>query len=79
MMITISVQLSEGIRCILKKKLTTVVVESQEPVTIKQLARDIGIPPILIAFAIMNGEKKNLDDVVESDANIHFFGTMAGG
>ena len=73
------VQLSEGIRCILKEKPSTIVVERPEPVTIKQLAQVVGIPPILIAFAIANGEKKSLDDVIDSDANIHFFGTMAGG
>jgi len=79
MMITINVQLSEGIRCILKETPSTVVVQIPEPMTVKQLALDIGIPPILIAFAIADGEKKSLDDVVESDASIHFFGTMAGG
>ena len=78
-MIIITVQLSEGIRCILKEKPVTIVVQSPKPVTVKQLARDIGVPPILIAFAIADGEKKNLDDVVDDDAKIHFFGTMAGG
>ena len=78
-MITIRVHLSEGIRCILKEKPAKIVAERPEPLTVKQLARDIGIPPILIAFAIVDGEKKNLDDVVDSDAKIHFFGTMAGG
>ena len=78
-MITIRVHLSEGIRCILKEKPSIGVVECQEPVTVKQLARYIGVPPILIAFAIADGEKKSLDDVVDSDAKIHLFGTMAGG
>ena len=79
MMIKISVQLSEGIRCVIKDKPSTFVVESPRPVTIKQLAHDIGIPSILVAFAIANGEKKNLNDLVKRDATIHFFGTMAGG
>lgn len=79
MTIKISVQLSEGIRCVIEGKPSNFVVESPEPVTIKQIANDNGIPTIIIAFAIVNGEKKNLDYVVESDAKIYFFGTMAGG
>jgi hypothetical protein len=78
-MITITVQLSEGIRCILEKNPSTLVVESPQSVTIKRLARDVGVPPILVAFAIANGEKKNLDDVIDRDARVHLFGTMAGG
>ena len=74
-----NVQLSEGIQCVLKEERAPLVVESPEPVTIKQLAKDIGIPSALIAFAIADGEKKNLDDVVTSDTTIHLFGTMAGG
>jgi hypothetical protein len=58
---------------------STVVVECPNAVTIKQLAQDIGIPKILVAFAITDGKKKSIDDVVESDADIHLFGTMAGG
>ena len=79
LMIKIKVQLSDGIRCVVKKKPATFVVESPQSVTIRQLAHDLGIPLVLIAFAIENGQKKNLDDVVESDATIQFFGTMAGG
>lgn len=78
-MIKINIQLSEGIQCVLKEELSTHVVESPEPVTIKQLAKDIGIPSVLVAFAIADGEKKNLDDVVTSDTTLHLFGTMAGG
>jgi len=79
MTIKISVQLSEGIRCVIEGKPSNFVVESPEPVTIKQIANDNGIPTILIAFAIVDGVKKNLDDIVKSDSKIHFFGTMAGG
>ncbi|MEJ2638253.1 MAG: hypothetical protein P8010_01625 [Desulfosarcinaceae bacterium] len=78
-MIKITIQLSEGIRRLIKDKPSDFIVESPVPVTIKQLARDVGIPSILVAFAIANGEKKNLDDTVNRDSQIQFFGTMAGG
>lgn len=78
-MIKISVQLSEGIRVVIEGKQSNFVVESPEPVTIRQIAHDNGIPTILIAFAIVDGVKRNLDDVVRIDSKIHFFGTLAGG
>ena len=78
-MIKITVQLSEGIRSILRQKGSVVAVESEKPLTIEQLARHIGIPSILIAFAIVDGEKKNLEYVVTGDSSIHLFGTMSGG
>ena len=78
-MIKINVQLSEGIRCVIDGKPLNFVVESPEPVTIRQIAHDSGIPTILVAFAIVDGVKRNLDDVIKNDSKIHFFGTMAGG
>jgi hypothetical protein len=47
--------------------------------TIRQIARNIGIPATLIVYAIVDGVKMNLDDVIDWDAKIHLFGTMAGG
>jgi hypothetical protein len=40
---------------------------------------EIGVPPILIVFASVNGMRKGVDDSVTGDAKIHLFGTMAGG
>jgi len=57
----------------------TLVVEKPEAVTVRELALDVGIPPILIVFASVDGVRKSLNDVISGDATIQFFGTMAGG
>lgn len=75
----ITVELSHGIQCVLKELPATVVVERSEPATIGRIAKEIGVPPILIAFAIENGEKRNLDAVLSGDAEIYLFAPLAGG
>lgn len=75
----LTVHIAETIRCVLKDIPETVVVEEQDPVTIGQLAVEIGIPPILVVFASVDGIKKNVNAVVSGDSQIHLFGTMAGG
>ena len=76
---TLTVHIAETIRQVAKDIPKIVVVEKKETVTIRQLALDIGIPPVLIVFASVNGIKTGLNDTVADDAEIHFFGTLAGG
>jgi hypothetical protein len=75
----LTVHISESIRSVVKDLPKTVVVEKPASSTIRQLAIDIGIPPILIVFAMVDDVKKSLDEVIAGDAKIHFFGTIAGG
>ncbi len=76
---TLTVHISESIRSIANDLPKTVVVEKAASTTIRQLALDIGIPPILIVFATADGVKKGLEEVIAGEAEIHFFGTIAGG
>jgi hypothetical protein len=75
----LTVHIAETIRCVVKDIPKTVVVERHKPTTIRQIAMDIGIPPILVVFAGVDGVKKGVNDVVTKDSKIHLFGTMAGG
>ncbi len=76
---TLTVHISESIRSIANDLPKTVIVEKASSTTIRQLALDIGIPPILIVFATADGVKKGLDEVIAGETEIHFFGTIAGG
>ena len=76
---TLTVHISESIRSIANDLPKTVVVEKAASTTIRQLALDIGIPPVLIVFVTADGIRKGLDEVIAGAAEIHFFGTIAGG
>jgi len=75
----LTVHIAETIRSVRKEIPKCVVIEKQKPATISQLAVEIGVPPILIVFASVNGMRKGVNDLVTGDAKIHLFGTMAGG
>jgi hypothetical protein len=55
------------------------VVEAASPPTIRQLAADIGVPPILVVLAFANGRKRALDDPLVEDADVYLMGPVAGG
>ena len=75
----LTVHIAETIRSIVKDIPKSLVIEKQQPITIRQLTANIGIPPVLVVFTSIDGVKKDLDAVVSADAQIHLFGTMAGG
>ena len=76
---TLTIHIADTIRRVATSLPRTLVVEKPAALTIRQLALDVGIPPILIVYASVNGTRKNLNDVITGDAEIQFFGTMAGG
>ncbi|MGW8187507.1 MAG: hypothetical protein ACWGNK_09570 [Desulfobacterales bacterium] len=78
-MIRITIHIAETICSVAQHYPPRLTLESRAPLTIRQIARNIGIPVVLIVFAIVDGVKMNLDDVIDWDAKIHLFGTMAGG
>ena len=49
------------------------------PPTIRQLAAEIGVPPILVVLAFVNGRKRGLDEPLTEDAEIYLMGPVAGG
>lgn len=75
----LTVHIAETIRCVVNDIPQSVVIEKRKPTTIRQLAMDIGIPPILVVFASVDGVKTEVNAVITGDAKIHLFGTMAGG
>ncbi len=75
----LTIHIAETIRCVLKDIPNCVVIEKHEPTSISQLAADIGVPPILVVFASVDGMRKEVNTVVTEDAKIHLFGSMAGG
>ena len=55
------------------------VVETAAAPTVRQLAAGIGVPPILVVLAFVNGRKQGLDEPLTEDAEIHLMGPTAGG
>jgi hypothetical protein len=76
---TLTIHIADTIRSVAAGLPRTLVVEKPEATSIRELALEVGIPPILIVFTSVNGTRKNLDDLITGDATIQFFGTMAGG
>jgi hypothetical protein len=75
----LTVHISQTIRAVARELPDTMVVEKPESVTIRQLAVTLGIPPILIAFTVVDDVKRGLDEEVPATSDIYFFGTVAGG
>ena len=76
---TLTIHIADTIRSVAAGLPRTLVVQKPQAMTIRELAVDVGIPPILIVYASVDGVRKRLNDVVAGDANIQFFGTLAGG
>jgi hypothetical protein len=76
---TLTIHIADTIRSVAAGLPRTLVVQKPQAMTIRELAVDVGIPPILIVYASVDGVRKSLNDVVAGDANIQFFGTLAGG
>jgi len=76
---TLTIHVAQTIRSVVKDLPKTIIVEYMESKTLRQLAVDVGVPPILIVFGMINGVKKDLNDIIAADAEVHFFGTMSGG
>jgi len=76
---TLTIQVAHSIRRVVNDLPKTIIVECTESKTLRQLAVDVGIPPILIVFGMINGVKKDLNDIIAANAEVHFFGTMSGG
>ncbi len=55
------------------------VVEAASPMSIRQLAAAVGVPPILVVLAFANGRRHGLDDPLIEDAEVYLMGPVAGG
>jgi hypothetical protein len=76
---TLTIHIAQTIRSVVNNLPKTINLEYTESKTLRQLAVDVGIPPILIVFGMINGVKKDMNDIITADAEVHFFGTMSGG
>jgi hypothetical protein len=76
---TLTIHVAQSLRGVVNDLPKTIIVGYTERKTLRQLAVDVGIPPILIVFGMINGVKKDLNDIVGADAEVHFLGTMSGG
>lgn len=76
---TFTIHIAGTIRGIVDHLPRQAVVETTAPPTIRQLAADIGIPPILVVLAFVNGRKRGLDEPLIEDAEIYLMGPVAGG
>lgn len=76
---TFTIHISGTIRGIVDNLPRQKVVETASPPTIRHLAADNGIPPILVVLAFVNGRKRGLDEPLIEDADIYLMGPVAGG
>lgn len=76
---TFTVHIASTIRSIVNDLPKTVVVQKGAPLTVRQLAADVGVPHVLIVAALVNDVKTNLNETLAHSAEIHFIGTAAGG
>ena len=74
-----TVRISNTLRCITDGLPQKVSVERAEPLTVSQLAAELGVPPILVVNAFVNGVKQDLNHQLIDDAEIAFMGPVAGG
>jgi len=78
-----TIHIAESIRCVAQGLPRKVVVPAPHGKTLRQLAIENGIPPILIVFTLVEGVRRDLEDVLEDvprgDTSIHFHGSIAGG
>lgn len=71
--------LANNIRTLQPDLAEKTVIEAAEPLTPREIASRVGIHPLLLAAAIINGEVHPLDRPVEVDAEIILMGPIAGG
>ena len=74
-----TIHISGTIRGIVDNLPAQTVAETTSPTTIRQLAAEIGVPPILVVLAFVNGRKQGLDEPLTEDAEIYLMGPVAGG
>ena len=54
-------------------------IQSQKPLTINEIAVRLGVAPLLIVVAVVDGAIHPLDKPIERDAKIGLLGPIAGG
>ncbi len=74
-----SVHIAGTIRRLAAHLPDTTIVEIPGPLTVRELALEIGIPDVLVVFALVNGKRTALQTPLTRSAEVSFFGTMAGG
>ncbi|MDJ0784100.1 MAG: hypothetical protein QNJ22_19195 [Desulfosarcinaceae bacterium] len=75
----VSIHIADTIRSVVPALPKQVTVEISKEKTLHEAALEVGVPPVLIVFAIVDGVRKALDEPVGESAQVHFYGTMAGG
>ena len=76
---TFTVRIASTIRSVVNDLPKMVEVEKGAPLTVRQLAADIGIPHVLIVATWVDGVKTDLNKMLTRSAEIQFIGTIAGG
>lgn len=76
---TFTIHIAGTLRGIVDTLPSRTVVERAGAPTVRQLSADIGIPPILVVLAFVNGRKRGLDEPLTEDAEIYLMGPTAGG
>jgi molybdopterin converting factor small subunit len=74
-----TIYIADTIRCVVKGLPKQVEIPEPEGKTIRQAALEVGVPPILIVFAVVDGIRRELDARLEDGDQVHFHGTVAGG
>jgi hypothetical protein len=74
-----TIHIADTIRCVVKGLPREAAVSTPAGKTLRQAALEVGVPPILIVFAVVDGVRRGLDAPPSDGAQVHLHGTMAGG
>jgi molybdopterin converting factor small subunit len=74
-----TIHIAETLRRVVAGLPSQKTIEIRESKTLRQAAVEVGVPPILIVFAVVDGARKGLDEPLNDGVQVHFHGTMAGG
>ncbi|KUO50953.1 MAG: hypothetical protein APF76_03125 [Desulfitibacter sp. BRH_c19] len=78
-MLKIKLSLSGSLRHIYEDKQSEIVIEVQNPTTVRKLLCSIGINPIVVARVFVNGKCESKDYLIATDEEIVLLGPLAGG
>lgn len=73
------VNITHNLRCLQTGLPETAEVTSDSPLSIAQITGQLGVNPLLIVVAVVEGKARSLDYIVEKDAAINLIGPVAGG
>lgn len=75
----VKIILTASLRAVLEDKPEVVVLEIDEPMSIRQLLIETGINPLIVMKIFVDGVQGNKEDHIDKDVEIVLMGPVSGG